>query len=171
MPMRIIFSDSSCLIDLRKVSLFDSLLCLPYEFLIPNTLFDEELVEFSPAQKKALIRAGLKPVDLPGERVLRAQAVIRECPRLSVHDAFAFALAELHPGCILFSEAEALRTLAASHSIEVHGVLWSLDQMHHHRLESAPAIAAKLRIFLADASVRLPRRELVAYIKKYETIK
>jgi len=39
--MRIVVSDSSCLIDLRKVSMLDSLLRLPYEFLIPNTLFEE----------------------------------------------------------------------------------------------------------------------------------
>ena len=38
--MRIIVSDSSCLIDLRKVGLVEAFLKLPYEFLIPNTLFD-----------------------------------------------------------------------------------------------------------------------------------
>ncbi len=54
--MRIVVSDSSCLIDLRKVSMLDSLLKLPYDFLIPNTLFEEELLKFTAAQKKALIR-------------------------------------------------------------------------------------------------------------------
>jgi len=70
--MRIVVSDSSCLIDLRKVSMLELLLRLPYEFLIPNTLFEEELLKFTAAQTKALIRGGLKIVDLPGERVLRA---------------------------------------------------------------------------------------------------
>lgn len=65
--MRIVISDSSCLIDLRKVSLLDVFLRLPYEFLIPNTLFEEELLKFTAAQKKALLRAGLKVIDLPGE--------------------------------------------------------------------------------------------------------
>jgi hypothetical protein len=54
--MRIVVSDSSCLIDLRKVSLLDIFLQLPYEFLIPNTLFEEELLRFSAAQKRALVR-------------------------------------------------------------------------------------------------------------------
>ncbi|MGO9262128.1 MAG: hypothetical protein ACLQU1_38380 [Bryobacteraceae bacterium] len=75
--MRIVVSDSSCLIDLRKVSMLDALLRLPYEFLIPNTLFEEELLKFTVAQKEALIRGGLKVVDLTGERVLRAQAIVR----------------------------------------------------------------------------------------------
>lgn len=34
--MRIVVSDSSCLIDLRKASLIETFLRLPYEFLIPN---------------------------------------------------------------------------------------------------------------------------------------
>jgi hypothetical protein len=38
MPVRIIVSDSSCLIDLRKASLLDVFLRLPYEIVIPNTL-------------------------------------------------------------------------------------------------------------------------------------
>jgi hypothetical protein len=76
--MRIVVSDSSCLIDLRKVLLLDALLRLPFEFLIPDTLFEDELVKFTATQKKALLRGGLKVIELPGERVLRAQAVIRE---------------------------------------------------------------------------------------------
>jgi hypothetical protein len=36
MPMRIIVSDSSCLIDLRKASLLDVFLRLPYEMVIPT---------------------------------------------------------------------------------------------------------------------------------------
>ena len=64
--MRIVVSDSSCLIDLRKVSLLDALLRLPFEFLIPNTLFEDELLKFTAAQKKALLRGGLQVIDLPG---------------------------------------------------------------------------------------------------------
>src|SRR5271169_3285493 len=127
--MRIVVSDSSCLIDIRKVSMLELLLKLPYEFLIPNTLFEEELLKFTSAQRKALIRGGLKIVDLPGERVLRAQAIVHEMPRLSVHDGFAFALAESHRDCILLSGDDRLRTLAAKSDIEVHGVLWVLDQL------------------------------------------
>ena len=63
--MRIVVSDSSCLIDLRKASLLDVFLRLPYELLIPNTLFEEELLKFTAAQKNALVRGGLKVIDLP----------------------------------------------------------------------------------------------------------
>jgi hypothetical protein len=42
-------------------------------------------------------------MDLSGERVLRAQQVVRAAPQLSIHDGFAFALAETHADCILLT--------------------------------------------------------------------
>lgn len=169
--MRIVVSDSSCLIDLRKVSLLDALLRLPCEFLIPDTLFEDELLKFTVAQKKALIRAGLKVIELPGERVLRAQAVIRQAPRLSVHDGFAFALAESHPGCILLTGDGELRNLATQHNMEVHGVLWVIDEIHRHQIEKAKTLLAALKEFSGDPTVRLPRREVAASIKRFSGLK
>ena len=56
--MRLIVSDSSCLIDLRRASLLEAFLGLPYEILIPNTLFEEEVVRFTQEQKDLLIQGG-----------------------------------------------------------------------------------------------------------------
>ncbi len=169
--MRIVVSDSSCLIDLRKVSLLDALLRLPCEFLIPNTLFEDELLKFTSVQKKALVRGGLQVIDLPGERVLRAQAVMRQAPRLSVHDGFAFALAESHPGCILLTGDGELRSLATKHKMEVHGVLWVIDEIHRNRIVKPKMLLAALRAFSSDSTVRLPRREVTAFIKRYAELK
>ena len=44
MTLRVVISDSSCLIDLRKASLLPAFLRLPYELLIPNALFEDELL-------------------------------------------------------------------------------------------------------------------------------
>jgi len=169
--MRIVVSDSSCLIDLRKVSLLDAFLKLPYEILIPNTLFEEELLKFTEAQKRALLRGGLKVIDLAGERVLRAQQVVRAAPQLSVHDGFALALAETHTGCILLTGDGYLRTLAESHKIEVHGLLWVVDELHQKQLSTGQILCAALRLLAGDPAVRLPRRELAAYVKRYEGLR
>jgi hypothetical protein len=120
--MRLIISDSSCLIDLRKAGLLEAFLRLPFGILIPNTLFEDELLKFSAAQKKTLIDGGLKVVDVPGPGVLRAQEVVHASPRLSIHDGFAFALAEINTGCILVTGDGDLRTIATQHGIEVHGL-------------------------------------------------
>jgi predicted nucleic acid-binding protein len=169
--MRIVVSDSSCLIDLRKVSLLDTFLSLPYEFLIPNTLFEEELLRFTSGQKKALIRGGLQVIDLPGERVLRAQEIVRKVPQLSVHDGFAFALAETHSGCILLTGDNELRIFATQQKMEVHGILWVIDELYRKRLTTVTALRIALRAFSTDPTVRLPRREMAAYIKRYASLK
>jgi len=169
--MRIIISDTSCLIDLRKAALLAAFLRLPYEILIPNTLFEDELLSFSSEEKRGLISAGLKVVDLPGPQVSRARDVIRAQPRLSIHDGFAFALAETLPGCILLTGATALRTLAERSRIEVHGIFWVCDQLFDGKLSTAKQLHIALSKLAADFSVRLPKRELAAYIRRYQSLK
>lgn len=165
--MRIIVSDSSCLIDLRKASLLDVLLKLPYEILIPDILFEDELLKFTAQQKRTLLRGGMKVIDLPGESVLRVQEVMRITPRLSVHDGFAFALAENYPGCVLLTGDGGLRSLAIEHGMNVHGVLWVIDEVYSNGLARACDLLAVLHGFANDQTVRLPRRELAAYIRRY----
>ena len=167
MPLQVVISDSSCLIDLRKTSLLDVFLRLPYELLIPNTLFEDELLKFTPGQKKVLVRGGLKVVDLPGESVLRARKIAREMPHLSIHDGFAFALAQSYPGCILLTGDGGLRALANEHDMEVHGVLWVIDELHRHAVCTAEILLQALQLMADDPTVRLPQRELAAYIKRY----
>ncbi len=167
--MRIIVSDSSCLIDLRKALLLEAFLSLPYEILIPNTLFEDELLKFTVEQKQALLDGGLQVVDIPGTGVLRAQEVIRAKPRLSIHDGFAFALAESHDGCILVTGDGDLRTLAATHGIEVHGLLWIVEQIHQKGVKPDRDLAVALRVLEQDPTVRLPRRELTIAIRRYES--
>jgi predicted nucleic acid-binding protein len=166
--MRIVVSDSSCLIDLRKASLLAAFLKLPYEVLIPNTLFDDELLKFTAGEKRTLLRGGLKVVDVPGTGVLRAREVIQKTPRLSINDGFAFAVAESHEGCILVTGDGLLRTVATEHGIEVHGVLWIISELHRHAIEAPATLAKALRLFAADQTVRLPRRDLLNAIRRYE---
>jgi predicted nucleic acid-binding protein len=164
--MRIVVSDSSCIIDLRKANLLESFLRLPYEVLIPNTLFEDELLKFTPEQKHAMLSAGLRVVDIPGPGVVRAQQIARESPRLSINDGFAFVVAESHDGSVLVTGDGLLRALATRHGIEVHGVLWIVEELRRHNVENAASLVAALQILEADDAVRLPRRELLAAIKR-----
>ena len=166
--MRLIVSDSSCLIDLRKASLLEAFLGLPYEVLIPDALFEEELVRFTPAQKDLLLRGGLKVVELPAKSVLRARAIVSEHPQLSIHDAFAFALAESCEDCMLLTGDGGLRALAEINCLEVHGILWVIDQIHNIGLAPTEILLAVLHDLAHDPSVRLPHRELAAQIRRYK---
>jgi hypothetical protein len=80
--MRIIVSDTSCLIDLRKASLLKVFLHLPYEILIPNTLFEDELLSFTDVERKMLLDGGLKVMTFRARRLRgreRSFAPVRAC--------------------------------------------------------------------------------------------
>ena len=87
---------------------------------------------------------------------------------LSVHDGLAFALAESVKACVLLTGDAELRTLAESHDMEVHGILWLLDEIHRHGLAPAEQLAAVLRGFDEDPVVRLPGHELAALLRRLE---
>ena len=89
-------------------------------------------------------------------------------PHLSIHDGFAFALAESRPGCILLTDDGGLRRLAEENDIEVHGVI---DEIHANGLATAQALLEALHSLAADDSVRLPRRDLAAQIRRYAKAK
>lgn len=169
--MRIIVSDSSCLIDLRKASLLTAFLGLPYEIVIPNTLFEDELLKFSEQEKNSLLDNGLKLVDLPGEEVRRAIQLGSDFPALSIHDCFAFALAKSNPDSILLTGDGQLRIVASQHQVEVHGVLWAIDEIHGATTATAIQLIQALKLFDSDPLIfRLPGRELKAYIRRYEAM-
>ncbi|MCC6263262.1 MAG: hypothetical protein IT169_06765 [Bryobacterales bacterium] len=166
--MRIIVSDSSCLIDLHKCSLLHALLSLPYEFLIPNTLFEDELLSLTRSEKRSIVCAGLRVVDIPGKDVLKAQAIVRATPRISIHDGFALVLTESHPDAILMTGDDSLRSLATQRGIEVHGVLWAIQEIERGESATRKKLRAALESFLDDPTVRLPRREITVMLKRFE---
>jgi predicted nucleic acid-binding protein len=169
--MRIIISDSSCLIDLRKAALLTALLNLPYEIVIPNTLFEEELIKFSEREKKALLDNGLKVLDLPSNDVRRAIQLEADYPALSIHDCFAFALAESIPDGILLTGDGGLRTIANQHRIEVHGVLWAIDEIHKAATATVHELIQALELFESDPTIfRLPARDLKNFIRRYKSL-
>ena len=165
--MAVTVCDSSCLIDLREVSLLETFMALPFETLIPDALFKEELVRFTASQKELLLRGGLRAVELSPESVLRARVIVSDHPQLSIHDGFAFALAESCTDCVLFTGDRTLRAVGEENHLEVHGTLWVIDEIRESGLMSAGDLLAVLEVLADDPTVRLPRRELSAWITRY----
>jgi predicted nucleic acid-binding protein len=166
--MRIVVSDTSCLIDLRKASLLEALIQLPYEIAIPDVLF-EELVNFNPTEI-ALIENHFSKLSLPGEGVMRVQTIARQHPVLSLNDCFAFVVAERITDSILLTGDRSLRQLAASHQIEVHGVLWAMDEMYQASVATATQLYTALQLFQQDPTVHLPNREVNSRLKLYQEL-
>jgi rRNA-processing protein FCF1 len=167
--MQILISDTSCLIDLRKASLLEAFVQLPYDLVIPDVLFEQELVLFSNVDKE-LIEKELRIMSLPGEGVIRVQRVNRDYPSLTLNDCFAFVLAEQTPNCILMTGDRNLRDLATSSGIEVHGVLWGIDEMYNARVVTANQLYSALLLFKADSTVRLPKYDLNRWIERFKSL-
>jgi len=167
--MRIIISDTSCLIDLKKASLIEAFLQIPYEITIPDVLFEEELLSFT-QDEKTLLREGLQILGLSGKEIIRVQSVARSNPKLTINDCFAFVLAESIQTSILLTGDSGLRTLAVTSKIEVHGVLWALDEMYNSCVIAPDVIYKALLKFDADHKVRLPDKEVKRFLEKYRLL-
>jgi predicted nucleic acid-binding protein len=168
--MRIIISDSSCLIDLHKGGLLQAVFSLPFQFVIPQPLFKEELLSIPQEEKDAMVALGMQVIVLPGEQVSQAQTYFNENRRLKLNDCFALVLAEETDEAILFTGDNPLRRLADSKDIETHGILWGIDMIEEHSDIPPEALLEALLKFRDDPLVWLPEDELKSRIRKLKRI-
>lgn len=164
--MRIIVSDTSCMIDLRKAALLEAVLRLPYAFVMPNTLFEDEWLCLTAPEKKTLRDGGLEVRDLPGPSVTRAAQYYNRHKRLKLNDCFALALAEDIKDSILLTGDGPLRAVAEGNGVEVHGVLWLTDELEAHTIVSLRRLHDALRILHEDDLVFLPADEVLRRIRR-----
>lgn len=157
--MRIIISDSSALIDLRKGEILELFLKLPFEFVIPDVLIESELLSFS-KKEISLLRKQMIVAKLGGDEVEKARLIVASVPALSLLDGFALVVAEKHPGCILLTGDKRMRLRAEQTSIECHGVLWIIEEIHKAESSHSKALLKALNAWLEDPYVRLPRAEI-----------
>ena len=76
------------MIDFRKAALLDAILALPYTFVMPDTLFEDEWSSLSASDKKMLCGGGLEVRELPGPAVTRAAAHFNRHRRLTLNEGF-----------------------------------------------------------------------------------
>ena len=166
MAMQTVVSDTSCMIDLRKGGLLEAMLQLPYSFVMPDTLFENEWLGLSADEKRALLNLGLEVRTLPGHLVQRAARYFNQHARLALNDCFALVLAEQIEDCILLTGDGLLRRIAEEKSIEVHGVLWAIDEMESQGSVPVEVLHNALQLFLEDELVFLPTQETRQRIRR-----
>lgn len=164
--MRIIVSDTSCMIDLRKAELLDALLGLPYTFAMPNTLFEDEWLCLDDGEKAKLRDRGLEVHNLSGRAVQVAADHFNRHRRLKLNDCFALTLTQELDDSMLLTGDGLLRRVAEEQGVEVRGVLWATDQMEEHGTASNRRLYDALQLFHDDAMVFLPTREIARRIRR-----
>jgi hypothetical protein len=153
MPL-VLVSDTSVLVDLQRGGVLEIALGLPYEFAVPDLLFERELREWD-----GLALQDITILTLDAGGVELAVGYRRVDAKLSLPDTFALALAK-RGGYTLLAGDASLRAMAQSESVECHGVLWVLDEIA--RLELAPleTVCAALVSISDHPRCRLPRGEI-----------
>ena len=147
----------------RIASRLDSCFTLPFEFAVPDLLNARELAEFGGPQ---LVARGLRVEELTSEEVVIAQKVRTAHPKLSLPDAFAYALASQRNWTLLSGDGE-LRALAQTQKVSCFGLLWLLDQLFDGEGIDAATIIKGLETLAAHLRCRLPRAEIQARLERY----
>lgn len=123
--MLLLISDANIIIDLEAGEILHSLFELPYQFAMPDVLYEEEIKGGCPY----LLDMGLKTLVVTGEYVnyaVRLGAVTGNEP--GFNDRLALALAR-QESCPLLTGDGNLRVLAAEEGTEVRGTLWILGEV------------------------------------------
>ena len=158
--MRIIINDSSALIDLAKTRLLECLLQLPCRFVIPDVLYADELITLRHYRREQLLDIGFELGELNGVQVGKASEYNHRYPALSLNDCFALVMAETTENAVLLTGDRRLRRVAEQQGVEVHGILWILDQAYEQGAVDVATLHAALLVLANDPLTRLPGKEL-----------
>jgi hypothetical protein len=161
--MTILVSDTSVIIDLERGQLLDACFLLPHGLAVPDLLYQRELGNYGGA---ALIRLGLRIEELTPAELAAAQNVRRARPKLSVPDAYAYALASARGWTLLTGDGE-LRAAAQAAAIPYFGVLWVCDQLFDGQIVAATIVVDGLEAIAKHPRCRLPRTEIQARLARY----
>lgn len=104
--------------------------------------------------------SGLETFDLPGDLVAEVVRLAEETRGLSANDRFCLVSALHFRDAVLLTGDLGLRRAAVAGGVQVHGVLWIVDQLHRTGLCGASRLVAALEAWRADRTVFLPRSEI-----------
>lgn len=123
--MLLLISDANIIIDLEAGEILGTLFRLPYQFAMPDTLYEEEIADGSPYLRDM----GLETMVVRGEYVdLAAQLGEQYGHEPGFNDRLALALAK-QESCPLLTGDNNLRALAAKENAEVRGTLWVFTEL------------------------------------------
>lgn len=122
--MQLLISDANILIDMEEGGLVERIFRIPFQFKIPDILFEEELE----AKHEHLLELGLMLGELTGESVQYGSEIMMCYRQTSRNDCFALALARQEK-CPILTGDKALRSAAEKEGVVVMGTIWLVEQL------------------------------------------
>ena len=154
--MDVLVSDTSVVIDLERAEILEHIFALPYRFIVPDALYEQELKDYG---GERLIAKGLQVRTLTGAQMQEAQRLRAMERRISIHDSYALSLAKAEAAILLAGDA-AMRQLAEAEGVRCHGVLWVFDQLEDKQSVSPVLLLEALTRLAAHPRCRLPHDEV-----------
>lgn len=121
---KFLVSDANIVIDLEAGELLEAFFQLPYQFITPDILFEQELK----IQHSHLLSLGLKLVELTENSMLYAFNLKQEHNPTSLNDLFCLSLAKQEQYPLLTGD-RALRKVAALETVQTNGTIWIIKQL------------------------------------------
>ncbi|WP_287831557.1 DUF3368 domain-containing protein [Idiomarina sp.] len=150
MTQQVLVSDANILIDMEEGELLTTFFALPFEFIIPDILFEEELVDEHPH----LPELGLKLEELSGELMAKVFELIAVHAKPSRNDMFAMCLA-MERGCPLLTGDKDLRVAAQQEGVLVKGTIGMVEAMIQQNIITVDQAEAAYQA-MKNAGRRLP---------------
>ena len=151
--------DSSILFEFSKHGLLEEMFRLPIEFVVPDLLFEEELIDLGRYSRDDLLDYGLSVAELGPQEILAAQSHRSDHPSLSLVDSSAIALASGRDFGLLTSDRR-MRNYAEELGIAVHEVLWLMGRLLDEGVLAASDILEVLAAMRDDGRSCVPRSQL-----------
>lgn len=121
---QLLVSDANIIIDLDVGNLLERFFRLPYQFITPDILFEQELK----VQHSNLLDLGLCLCSLNEESMTYAFELKQKHKPTSLNDIFCLSLAKQEK-CSLLTGDKALKEVAKLELIQTNGTIWVLKQL------------------------------------------
>lgn len=159
MPQQVYISDTNIWIDFHNSGLLDALFSLPFQICSTDFVL-AELQDFDP---KTLQTRGLQVHKLDEQATEQLVTLMESHNNSSLADVSCYLLAQQTRHPLLTGDGR-LRKQAEKDGLQVHGVLWLLDQVVMHQIVM-PSIAAHGLQTMIDRGARLPANECQARLR------
>ncbi|MFA5269855.1 MAG: hypothetical protein WC379_17960 [Methanoregula sp.] len=155
-------TDASILFDVVNGGVVHEMFQLPCIFLTSDLIADIELKNPPFSEFR---REGLRKKELSKSQAEALSEIRKSHKNLSVYDISAFILAR-DQKIILLSGDDALRKFALLQGVEVHGILWIMDQLIAQDLLRKQEAARALQQIITHNSY-LPKKECADRIARW----
>ena len=163
MSTKILVSDTNIWIDLHRANILEAVFRLPYEFVVTDFVYRE----LRAPQPHDLTGLGLRVEVLEPDSIQALLQLRAELANPSLADLSCFHLASEN-GWTLLTGDGAVRESCLERGVDVHGVLWLLDELFTNKIYDGATLADALKAML-EQGARLPAAECQARLRRWSS--